>query len=329
MAVVVVPAWATTMPAAGQARALGSPVAAGASEFQEEETLGSEGPGRVPGAYEEVPVPPPPGSAGEDDLRYPGTPGAAVRPELAGVPVPSGVATRLRALDGDFQVLAARGGGGIVYGVLGILTGGLSVTVGILLDNRLSAYLYTYGGVGVARGVLNLVLMTNPSSSAITFAHMPMGTADEVRARLEYGERELSGLADRGRLARILDGSMNVAVGLAIVPIYLGPNNFEIRDTFDWFVMIGAAVSAVSGVITLVTTGEAERRWEAYEELRDRLTARGEARRRGVPGPGAAEPAGEDAPDEARSAPSPEGASVTPVLSGSSAGGWLGLQGRF
>lgn len=274
-------------------------------------------------------MPPPPGSAQPGaGIQYPGDPAARRRAMTtdAGVRIPSGIATRLRALDSDFQVLAARGGGSIVDGVLGILTGGLTITIGILLWNEptgsgglnMSPYLFTYGGASAVRGILDLVLITNPSGPAITFAHMPMTTMDEVQARLDYGERELASLADRARLSRILDGSINIAVGLAIIPIYLGPNNFEVVNTFDWFVLIGAGISAISGVITLLSSTEAERRWSAYEELRDRLRARGEANGE----------RGETSELELQ-VPAGRGPTIAPMASGAEGAGLLGVQGTF
>ena len=38
-------------------------------------------------------------------------------------------------------------------------------------------------------------------------------------------------------------------------------------------VIIGSGISIISGIISLATRSSAERRWEAYEQLRDRLTA--------------------------------------------------------
>ncbi len=298
-----------------QARELGSPV----GQSSEERTESEAPPTPPPSSYEGVDVPAPPGSE-PSGIRYPGEerPRPRVMTTDAGVRIPSGIATRLRALDSDFQVLAARGGGSLVDGILGILTGGLAVTLGVLLLDEpssvgglnMSPYLFTFGGASVVRGVLSLVLMTNPSSAAIAYSHMPMTNMHEVRARLEYGERELASLADRSRLSRILDGSLNVAVGLAIIPIYLGPNNFEIVNTFDWFVLIGAGISAISGVITLLSSTEAERRWSAYEELRDRLQARGE----------------DSADASGESATSPR---VAPMATGFQGGGIVGVQGSF
>lgn len=244
-------------------------------------------PEEVPGAYEEVTVPPPPGT--EPGIRYPGVePRQRALEAEAGVRIPSGIATRLRALDSDFQVLSLRGGS-VVGGVISMLAGGLSVALGVVSDvtsgsfgSGMSPYLYVYGGSGLVRGVLELALMTNASGPAITFAHMPMTSMEEVQARLDYGERELATLAERSMISRILDGSLSVATGLAIVPIMFAGNSggdpfSDERLPFSIIAIATASISTISGVITLVSTTEAERRWSAYQELRDRLAARGDA----------------------------------------------------
>lgn len=242
-------------------------------------------PAQVPGAYEDVTVPPPPGSA--PGIRYPGVePRQRALQTDSGVRIPSGIATRLRALDSDFQVLSLRGSS-VVGGVISMLAGGLSVALGIVNDVTLgsfgagmSPYLYVYGGSGLVRGVLELALMTNASGPAITFAHMPMTTMEEVQARLDYGERELSTLAERAMISRILDGSLSIATGLAIIPIMFAGDDEPFGAANLPFAIIAiatASISTISGVITLIQTTEAERRWSAYQELRDRLAARGDA----------------------------------------------------
>ncbi len=265
------------------ASALPAPASAqeGAADLAAPPPAGEAAPTAEPPAAEvpeppgEVPPPPdarPPSAYGEPEAgRYPSV-GRALGDEDEGVRIPSRIATRLRVLDADFGALASRGGNALVDGILSILTGGLSITLGIVIeDPYLSPYLYVYGGAGVARGVIDLVLMPNPAESHITFSHMPMNTMEQVQARLEYGERELESLADRTRLARILDAAINIGAGVAIVPIYLGPNGFEDIGTFGVFVIIGAGISVVSGVINLLSRSEAERRWAAYEELSTRL----------------------------------------------------------
>jgi len=226
----------------------------------------------------EVPPPPdgvaPPSSydaEGPGDTRYP-SPAAAIGGTTSeGVRIPSRIATRLRVLDADFNALSSRGGNALVDGILSILTGGLAITLGYFVDDEfLTPYLYVYGAAGVARGIIDLTLMPDPHDPYIEFSHMPMNTMAQVHERLDYGERELESLADRTRLVRILDASINILVGVSIVPLYLGPNDFEV-DTFGVFVIIGASISVISGIINLLTRSEAERRWSAYEELSERL----------------------------------------------------------
>lgn len=222
----------------------------------------------APSAYE---VPPPPTGP-----RYPraqaGEP-RGLETRSSRIDIPSRIATRLRVLDADLGALANRGGNGIVDGVLSMLSGALSITLGVLVDeDLLRTYLFLWGGANVARGIIDLVVSPNASEPAIQYAHMPMDSPTEVRRRLEFGEDALHSLARRTRLARILDASINIAVGVAVVPLYLGPNDFEIQSPFDYFVLIGSGISVISGIINLATRSEAEKRWNAYDELRGRLS---------------------------------------------------------
>ena len=92
-------------------------------------------------------------------------------------------------------------------------------------------------------------------------------------------------------------------------------------NTFDWFVLIGAGISTISGVITLLSSTEAERRWSAYEELRDRLRARGEAEAR----------RGQGAPQSELEleVPRGRGPSIAPMASGGPGSGVVGVTGTF
>lgn len=239
-------------------------------------TLELEGPVEAPPA-QEAPIPPPPGSpiAEDEEVRYPiPSPEEAAASVEPTIRIPSRITTRLRALDANLSALAARGGGNIVNAVLSLLTGGLAITLGALRVpnyDEMSVYLYVYGGVAAVRGVLDFVLTPNAQGPAITYQHMPMTTAEEVRDRLQYGERALGGLAEQSLIARVLDASLNMAAGVAVVPIYLAPKGFEVTDPLDYFVLIGAAVSIVSSIITFASTSPAEQRWSAYQQLRERL----------------------------------------------------------
>lgn len=225
-------------------------------------------------------VPPPPPSAYDPGVRYP-TPaapgpvdGLRLEHREGGLTIPSRLATRLRVLDSSLGALAARGGGSVVDGILSIAGGATITGIGIWqLENSrsLASYLILWGSANVVRGVVGLALSPNPSRAHVAFTHRPMSTLDEARARLEFGERELEILARRSKAIRVLDASLNMAAGIAFIPVYLAPNDFKIVDPFDYFILIGSGISVLSGLLSLFTRSDAERRWAAYQDLRDRM----------------------------------------------------------
>ncbi len=227
------------------------------------------------------PVPPPPSPYGAP--RYVDGASAVQPPSSASttdVRIPSRIATRLRVLEGNFQALAARSGNNILDGVLSLVTGGLVVGIAGWQwseDKQLGGYLLLWGGASLARGVFDLTLTPNVARPSVAFTHMPMRTLAEVEARLAFGEQALGDIARRARLSRILEASVNMAVGAAAIPLYLAPNDFAFDSPFDYFVVIGSGISILSGLISLLSRSDAERRWRAYEELRDRLEATEEA----------------------------------------------------
>jgi hypothetical protein len=273
-----------------------------------------------PPTYGDVSVPtPPPGSS-----IYP-APRVGLLADNPNVHIGTTTATRLRALDADLQILAARGGGNFLDGVLMLVSAAATTTWAVLLDTSgapgvisyAAVYLYMYAGASVGRAILSFALMTNPSAPAIRYSHMPMGSMHEVRERLRYGELQLEGLADQARIQRILDGSINLAIGLAVIPTYLGPNNFQVPNPADWFVLVLAGVSAVMGVVSLVTTTEAERRESAYHELRDRILATPEGLE------------DEDALEREAATQAASAVSFTPVMSFGPTGGFAGATVTF
>lgn len=238
---------------------------------------------RPAGVSAPVPTPPraatPPGyqsddaAAGDDDggPRYPSVREGGEVDAPVGSQLPSRLATRLRVLSTDLTALSGRGGNHIVDGVLSSLSGVLSIALGFKEPHPLDTYLFLWGSANIGRGIIDLALTPSAATPAVTYAHMPSGTLDEARVRLTFGEQALERLATRTRLARILDSSINIAVGVAVVPIFLGPNDFAIEDPLDYFVLIGSGISVVSGLINLTTRSAAERRWTAYRDLRERL----------------------------------------------------------
>lgn len=314
-----------------QGRELASPWGSSSSPAAPELPLEGEAVPPPPGSYDAnglgdvrvvEPGDAPPADVGAGTAWTAAEPGSSLR-------IRSSISTRLRSLDADLQVLAARGGGGIVDGILAIAMGATSVGIGIFMDvsgsaggSPITPYLYLYGGSGIVRGILDFIFIPNPSGAAITYAQMPMGNLGEVGARLRYGERELESLAQTAEIARILDGALSIATGLAVVPVYLGPNNFRVESAFDYFVLIGAAVSATTGIITLFTTNEAERRWGAYRELRERLLAT----EQGAADDAELEQAREQLEAFERSAVEGQ---IRPVLAGTQGGLFAGASGTF
>lgn len=232
-------------------------------------TTGATPPPASPAAPGEVP--PPPGY-GPDSARYP----VGVRgPTLAAAGLDVNTATLLRVLNGDLQSLAARAGNGVLDGILGIVGGGLGIALGVLSndgDPFISTYFYIWGAAGIARAVIDLSLQPRTDSRALAFSHMPMRNRAEIEARLVYGETALEYVANRTRLARLLDGSINVAAGAAAIPLVLASGNFDKEDFYFYFVIIGSSLSLIGGVVTLATRSDAEKRWNAYQEMRDNLT---------------------------------------------------------
>lgn len=246
------------------------------------------------GAVAAVPPPPapdapPPGPYRLADDATPHYPqAAATDPEGdstdAGVRIPARIAARLRVLDRDYTALSVGGSSGVVDGILSIVTGALSIVLGAVLPdtaNSFATYFYVFGVGNIAHGIVNLFITPDPSDPALIFAHMPMGDVDEVKARLRFGEDALETLADRSRLSRILEGSLDIATGVAFIPFYLGPRDYAFSgDYLDIVVMTAALIRVISGVATLVVRSDAERRWDAYGALREELRLQRQRQRR-------------------------------------------------
>ena len=283
---------------------------------QDEDSLEAPPPAAPPATRSE-PIPPPPApSAGYGTPIYPGPTGepSAFAP-ADGVRLPSNLATRIRVLDSSLQVLSARGSNRILDGVLSLVSGGVSIGLGIWARRsgfvELGRYAFVLGSVSVIRGVLDLTLTPNPRTPAIRYAHMPTRSLEEAEARLRYGESALEDLARRSRMVRVIDASLSIASGIAIVPIFLHPKDYEFTEPLDYFILVAAGISVITGIINLATRTEAERRWDAYEELRERLDAE--------------EDSGGVVALEPPSGPRLLGAGVAPVQGGATAGVLVGF----
>jgi len=209
-------------------------------------------------------VPPPPGyQAGAD-------------------PMEMEVANRLRALDGTWAALSTSGGPDIGNAVMSLVGAGLEIAIGSLLLEfgdpgleSMAAYLFVLGGTTVARTVIvEFILRPDPRGPAIEYMNMPVHPRSAALERLEYGETQLRALAERAWIARMVDGSLNIAGALAVVPAYLAPRNFTLASPLEAFIFIGPAFALISGIITLASTTALEQRWAAYDRMRTELRSR-------------------------------------------------------
>jgi hypothetical protein len=265
--------------AQAQASALGNPYGPGDhSATAPADTLSPAAtvtpPSSAPPSYSDVAVPPAPGGGIYAAPRVP-----SVVADSPSVHIGTSIATRLRALDADLQILSARGGGSVIDGIMMIVMAGATAGWGAFMqvsappgvEPYQAYYLYLSAGVSITRAILTFALMTNPSQAAIQYSHMPMTSEHDVRARLRFGEAQLDSLADSARLLRILDGSLNLAGGVAVLPFVFATGTFDTGNFANWGLLLLGGLQAVFGVVSLVSTTEAERRQSAYHELRDRL----------------------------------------------------------
>lgn len=190
---------------------------------------------------------------------------------------------RLRALDVTWATLGAQGGPDIANAILSILGGGIEIALGALFlefnpdaGEAMAAFFITLGAATVVRTVLvEFILRPDPRGPALEYQHMPNGTRAQRLRRLEYGEQQLASLAERSFIMRMVDGGINVAAAIAVVPAYLlarGPAFTELEA----LIFIGPAISLVTGIIRLASPTPAEQRWSAYQQMRQRMDERRE-----------------------------------------------------
>ncbi len=227
------------------------------------------------GEVEEVPVPP-----GYRQRAAQANEPAEDEPVDPGAPPTLEVRNRIRALDATWATMGLAGGPNIGSAILQMVGSGIQIGLGALLLELgtpgaadFAPYFFVLGGTSILRTVLvEFMLRPDPRGVAIQYQNMPDATRAQALARMRYGEQQLRGIAEQSLIMRMVDGGLNIASGLAVIPAYLVPRNFELLD-FEWLVLIGPAFAVVSGIITLATPSPAERRWEAYDAMRRRLEA--------------------------------------------------------
>ena len=237
------------------------PVREHAEPFEGQATV----PREAPPDYEGAAIPP--------------APGAGYGETSSGDPVDSRLADRMRALDASWAVLGSQG---LNYtsAVLSLVLGAAQVVIGgVLLEvgggfELFAPVFMTMGAIQVARAIIvDFILRPNPQPIAIQYASMPGGTRAQRLARLHYGEEQLEALAEQSAIIRYVDSGINLVGAGIIVGAYFAIREDSIGGDFQPYELlffIGPAVSVVVSLINLFTPSNAERRWDAYRQMRER-----------------------------------------------------------
>lgn len=216
--------------------------------------------------------------AGYEDADIPPAPGASY-----GVTTSDGddsrLADRMRALDASWAVLGSQGLNytsavlSLVLGAAQVVIGGVLLEVGGGFDLFAPVFI-TMGSIQVARAiVVDFILRPNPQPTAIRYASMPGGTRAQRLARLRYGEEQLESLAEQSAIIRYVDSGITLAGAAVLVGAYFAIREDSIGGDFQPYELlffIGPAVSVVVSLINLFTPSNAERRWDAYRQMRER-----------------------------------------------------------
>jgi len=189
------------------------------------------------------------------------------------IPLPPGVEERAQLLEWNFRVIQreAKNRDWLLGGVLVVGTG--LVTVGSVYAKKVGALLIPIGALGVIRGATGLLFMRDPTVIAGQFLRLPAFDARQVRDRIRFGEQALAALALQERRARIVDGSISVAIASSYVPLAVllarqHDSSYRFRD--DSLSIALLAISVVNVGAALVSTLRPtvnELRYRAYQEL--------------------------------------------------------------
>ncbi len=200
-------------------------------------------------------------------LRYPVS---AASPVLA---LPRAIEAREEALARDLGALGARSEGRVLNGSLQLAAGVALVTVGAVLGDEIGRSLLILLGAGALSNGIVVLAVPDAAARANRYTHMPMLTADQVRARIRFGEESLARLARAGRRARIADGTVTMTVAAAYVPLLWwlerrADAQYRFGDTpYDYVAIALSGISFASGLVTALVKTEAERRYRGYREF--------------------------------------------------------------
>jgi hypothetical protein len=163
--------------------------------------------------------------------------------------------------------------GGALY--LGL--GATAVGLGIALPTRgVDAILILLGGAAMLRGTLLLTMAPRAAPWARAYRDLPMSSAEQLRARIRYGELGLERLASAGQRLRRADAGISMTLAVAYVPVFWAVQrrrdaSYRFGDSaLDYLALTYSVLQFASSVVGLFSESEAEERWRAYQELCER-----------------------------------------------------------
>jgi hypothetical protein len=187
--------------------------------------------------------------------------------------LPPHIAERERTLRVDLGELAARSSRHVLHGALeGAIGAGFVLAGSLVHDDYARGLLILIGSGTLAQGLVQLLLVPNASDDARAYGALPMFTADQVRARIRYGEQALERLAKAGRRTRIVEGTVTMCVASAYVPLLWwlarrADGNHHFGDSsLDYVGLALSVISFGSGLASALLESEAEQRHRDYQE---------------------------------------------------------------
>lgn len=188
------------------------------------------------------------------------------------------VAARMAVLDRGLAALGRRGEGRLLSGFLQLGAGAVLVGIGAAVRNEIGRSLLLVVGAGsLARGTVQLTLVPDAPQRARAYAALPAYTPDHVRARIAFGEAALAELARGARKARIVDGSITMAIASSYVPLLWWLQRREDPtyrfgdDAFDYVSLALSGINFATGLVGAIAKSEAEERQDAYRALKEQL----------------------------------------------------------
>jgi hypothetical protein len=186
---------------------------------------------------------------------------------------PSSLRTRLHLLNSTLPPLAERSRNQrILDSVLSLAVGAGMGALGFIVPtspgNDLRPWFWTIGGVSLTTGVVNLAWVPARESLTARFVAMPMRTAAERRARLEFGERAIEEIAADGARRRVLGAIGNAATSVGMLALIYRDPLFNgtpyTLGVYDAIVLGFTGLSVVTGLLQLFTRSDDERLRDEY-----------------------------------------------------------------